>query len=102
MPCKDLVEHLKLSQKECDGYFCTDDGTVIAFDSSLINQQHGLIIRKDYLEKYLSENGMEMFWICTGEKQFFKEAHSQIWSDWLGVFSFVNGAIEGSLFPEGK
>lgn len=60
---------------------------------------NGLIMRKDYLEKYLSETGLELFWACYGEKQFFINS-GQEWKSWNGLFYFENGRIFGSIEPQ--
>ena len=99
LPCKDILEQLSLSQREHDGFFFDSSGTLVAFDSDLCELHCGLLIRKDYLDAFLNKNGYALFWECLGEKQFFKGSHSQIWTEWEGVYILRNGVIEGKMNP---
>jgi len=99
LPCKDIFEQLSLSQREHDGFFFDSNGTLVAFDSDLSDLHCGLLIRKDYLDAFLNKNEYALFWECLGEKQFFKGSHSQIWTEWEGVYILRNGAIEGKMNP---
>ena len=53
IPCRDILGYLKLEQKEYDGYFYSQDDTLVAFDGSYSKICNGLLIRKDYLDRYL-------------------------------------------------
>lgn len=99
VPCKSLLEHFKLRQDVYDGYFYDQNGILVCFDAKLASIGNGLIMRKDYLEKYLSETGLELFWACYGEKQFFINS-GQEWKSWNGLFYFENGRIFGSIEPQ--
>lgn len=97
VPCKDLIQHLNLEQKQSDSYYCTKDGELVCFDGNLCGICDGLMIRADYLNKYLQENGVEIFWTCIGEKQFFTGDMSQKWSSWKGLYFLENGIITGNI-----
>ena len=99
LPCKDILEQLSLSQREYDGFFFDPNGIMAAFDSNLCGLNCGLLIRKDYLETFLNKNDYVLFWECRGEKQFFKDGLSQIWTEWEGIFILRNSAIEGKMIP---
>ena len=45
---------------------------------------HSLIIRRDFLERFLKCKGYVLFWTMIGEKQFIKSHNKQIWSEWSG------------------
>ena len=99
LPCRDILEQLSLSQRENDGFFFDSNGILVAFDSDLCGLNCGLLIRKDYLERFLRMNELVLFWECLGEKQFFKDSQSQIWTEWEGLFILRNGSIEGKMIP---
>ena len=73
--------------------------SMIAFDSDVCGLHCGLLIRKDYLESFLNNNNLALFWECMGEKQFFKGSQSQIWTEWEGIYILYNGTITGELTP---
>lgn len=97
VPCKDILENLQLEQKEYDGYFYSKDGTLVSFDGELANICNGLIIRKDYLDKYLNENNLRLFWVCLGEKQYFLGERHQIWGEWSGFFYLEGDNVIGAF-----
>ncbi len=97
IPCVDIMEKLKLAQREHDGYYYAPSGDLVCFDGKISGRYNGLLIRKDYLEQYLTETGLRLFWTCYGEKQFFRGGNSQEWSTWSGLLSFENGAISGTI-----
>lgn len=83
VPCSELVRFFGLEQKKYDGYFYADR-QLVAYDMTLNRTGHSLIIRKDYLEKFLESKGYVIFWTMIGEKQFIKRHDAQIWSEWSG------------------
>lgn len=97
IPCKDILDYLQLEQNEYDGYFYGKDGTLVSFDGNLANIVDGLLIRKDYLDKYLSENGFRLFWACLGEKQFFLGDRDQIWGEWSGFIYLEGDNVIGTM-----
>ena len=97
VPCKALIEHLKLEQKQSDGYYCTNDGVLVCFDGNLCGMCDSLLIREDYLNRFLLENDLELFWTCIGEKQFFTGDMSQEWCTWKGLYFLENGIVMGDM-----
>ena len=97
LPCKEIVDLFNLKQKEYNGYFFSCNDELVCFDASLSGICDGLLIRKDYLERFLVETGLKLIWIGTGEKQFFCEEFNQIWKRWEGIVFFREGRIEGDL-----
>lgn len=94
IPCGKLVNFLKLEQKVFDGHFY-DNNTLVAYEDS----QLGLIIRKDYLEKFLKSNGYEIFWTIIGEKQYIINHMFQSHSEWSGIhfINDYNNKVEGNI-----
>lgn len=94
IPCPELLDKLHLVQKKYDGYFFSQDGDLVAFDGELTDTINGLIIRKDYLDQFLQENDLGIFWDFVGEKQYFTESpREQYYSRWKGFFWMVNSEI---------
>ena len=75
------------------------DGELICFDAALSGICDGLLIRKNHLEQFLTATGMKLFWLCTGEKQFFRGELNQIWKRWEGFIYYNQGQIYGRLEP---
>ncbi|MBF7093884.1 hypothetical protein IYQ92_01050 [Streptococcus sp. HF-1907] len=94
IPCPAIVEKLNLRQEEYDGYYYSPSGDLIAFDGEITKTINGLVIRKDYLETFLIQNNLRMFWTCLGEKQYFKnKPDGQIYSEWDGLY-WLNEQLE--------
>lgn len=96
VPCNEIFEFFNLHQKESDGYFYDGD-TLVAFDSQSVGNQGGLIIRRDYLNQFISEKGYKCFWTLMGEKQFCFDTNKQVWSEWSGFAYFEKGKIIGNM-----
>ena len=97
IPCNDIIEHLELDQREYDGYYYSKEGVLVSFDGELNNSCKGLVIRQDYLNRYLEEKGYRMFWSCRGEKQYFKTIQDQIWSEWSGFMYYEDNEVIGEM-----
>lgn len=99
VPCKEIIDYLHLEQREYDGYYFNSDGELVCFDAALSGICDGLLIRKDCLEQFLAATGMKLFWLCTGEKQFFRGELNQIWKRWEGFVYYKQNQIYRSLEP---
>ncbi|MCL2592035.1 MAG: hypothetical protein FWD82_01595 [Defluviitaleaceae bacterium] len=100
MPCKDIIDYLELEQREYDGYFYNKDDILVAFDGTLSKNSNGLLIRKDYIEKYLADNNLRLFWACLGEKNFHSGGISSrdfVRGEWSGLFHLENGSVIGKM-----
>ncbi|WP_238786725.1 hypothetical protein [Streptococcus mutans] len=98
IPCVELINKLHLSQREYDGYFYSQDGDLVAFDGEITDTINGLIIRKDYLNKFLQENDLSIFWNFIGEKQYFTQSlRHQYYSRWNGFFWKENDSIQSDV-----
>ena len=54
-----------------------------------------MVLRKDYLDKFLKERDYVLFWTCIGEKQFF--GGHQEWGEWSGLFYLDGSSIRGKM-----
>ena len=97
VPCAEIIEHFKLRINDGSGSYSSPEGDLVCFDTKDIefDESNSLVIRKDYLERFLQEKGYVMFWACFGEKQFFKARQS--WSEWSGLFYYDEGKIVGKF-----
>lgn len=98
IPCRKLVESLKIQQKIYDGYFYNDKDELIIFgsmDSKLSNNR--FLIRKDYLDKFLEENNYILFWTSMGEKRFNVGLNDKIYSEWSGLNWYSKEEYHGEM-----
>lgn len=100
VPCKEIMVGLQLNQREYDGYYFTQEGILAAFDGSLSGSPTGLLIRKDFLVRFLRENALSLLWLCNGEKQYFQGDRQQIWGEWMGVFFLNSDGVAGEFRPQ--
>lgn len=99
IPCFEIINKLQLHSKEYDGYFFSQSGDLVAFDGNLTNTINGLVIRKDYLDSFLKENDLSLFWACIGEKKCFDDhrIREQSYSEWSGFYYLNNQSISGEI-----
>ena len=97
IPCGSIIENLQLSQRDSDGYYHSKDGSLVCFDSDLCGIGKGLLIRADYLHRYLDDQNLQLVWTCIGEKQYFLGDHNQQWSNWKGYFTYQHGDVRGEF-----
>jgi len=107
IPAKDIICKLELKQKIYDGYFyCNDE--LVAFDLKFaFKNEEGLLIRKDYIMKYLEQNNSLIFWTCLGENEVWRDNSSSkqqyAKSEWRGFYELTkDGAIIGDFFVKNK
>lgn len=99
VPCAEIINKLKLLQKQYDGYFYDVSGNLVAFDSSLIKQKAGIVIRKDYLDAFLNKMNMRLVWIVQGAKEIHSWNRSiEEWSDWTGLLIYDGKQVDGTFF----
>lgn len=68
-PCKEIMEQMKLYCSEMRGIVKSEsDGNFAALNTGHSDGIKGLFIRRDILNKFLSENGYVMFYYVLGEK----------------------------------
>lgn len=96
LPCEELINYLKLNFKEYDGCFYSGE-TLVSHYISTGRDSYALIFRKDYLDKFIEENNLVIFWECYGEKQYFYEDHNQYWQEWNGILYLEDNEIKGTI-----
>lgn len=97
IPCQDIMEGLNLKQKDADGYFYTQENELACFDYSLAGEEDCLLIRADFLKRYLEEKNLRLFWNCIGEKQYMTSDLSQEWGKWGGLVYLDGEELKGKL-----
>lgn len=95
VPCAELIEHFNLHINDGNGSYSSPDGDIVCFDTKVFEGSKSIIIRKDYLDRFLKEKNYVIFWTCIGEKQFF--AKKQSWSEWSGLYYFEKDQIQGDF-----
>jgi len=91
-----LLRILDLRQRSEEGVFYTSTGELAAFDPSLAKGFDGLVIRKDFLERFLEISQYDLIWYCYGEKQYFFGNSMQQWLTVRGLFHFEGGNVCGN------
>jgi len=95
VPCAELIEHFNLHINDGSGSYSSPEGDIVCFDTKVFEGSKSIIIRKDYLDRFLKEKNYVIFWTCIGEKQFF--AKKQSWSEWSGLYYFEKDQIQGDF-----
>ena len=96
LPCEELIKYLKLNFKEYDGCFYSGE-TLVSHYISTGKDSFALIFRKDYLDKFIKDNNLVIFWECYGEKQYFYAGHNQYWQEWNGILYLEDNEIKGTI-----
>ncbi|RLF31438.1 MAG: ATP-binding protein, partial [Thermoplasmata archaeon] len=71
LPCKWLVNKLKIKQKYVDGRWFNDKGGLVCLPTKIFEENFlsALLIKKNFLCEFLKENNYGIFWILLGEKR---------------------------------
>ena len=97
IPCGNIINELKLEQHELDGLFYSNNELVACDLGKMCGYHYNLLIRKDYLDKYLKNNNYSIVWTIVGEKQYFLGDGKQIWDRKEGHFLYENDNITGNI-----
>lgn len=98
-PCAEIINTLKLYQMKCDGYYYDENRELTAFDTDLTNQNAGLIIRKEALDKFLCIKKLHLVWLINASKEIHDKSLNIIkYKDWTGVLEYTNDSIQGSYY----
>lgn len=85
MPNGDFINYFALEQKNIDGcYF--DNNILVAYDSKRNGTE--VLVRADYLNKYLKEKKLTLCWCLLTEKQYFYGVTGQSFGRWLGLYVY--------------
>ena len=63
-----------MRQIEADGFWHDTDGKLATFDTDLIQKINSIIVRKDILDTFLEQTGLQLVWLVDAEK----EIHNRI------------------------
>ena len=96
IPDGEIIKGLQLQQKEYDGIYYSDD-EVVALDMKQFGDKNVLLIRKEYLDKFLAQGEYSLIWYVWGEKQYFFGDRNQKWQDRTGTYFYNNGVVSGDL-----
>ena len=70
VPAPEIGRQLGLRFSKVEGRFVDAGGSLVAWDPSVHEEGFGaLLIAAEPLNRYLSENGLDLFWTIRGEKQ---------------------------------
>lgn len=70
LPCRFLVESMKLQWRGVEGHWFNEQGTLIAFDPSVrFKGPSVLLFRRDAIVDFLKRAGLALFWTVLGEKR---------------------------------
>ncbi len=71
LPCKWLVNKLKIRQKYVDGRWFNEGGELVCLPTKIFEEQFfsALLIKKNFLCEFLKENDYGIFWTLLGEKR---------------------------------
>lgn len=100
VPCNLIMEKMNLTQRKYDGSYYNNNNELICFNRIIEHEEYqkSLVIKKEYLEQFLNENKLKLFWCCLGEKRFILgEMKNQIWSEWSGFLHFCNNKVKGDI-----
>lgn len=98
VPCAEMVNDLKLKQLFSDGFFYDDNGKLAVFDTNLTQGTNCLVVRKDLLDRFLCENGLELIWLVDCEKEIHtSDIRVEQWSKWEAVYLYEEDGINGQL-----
>lgn len=98
IPCNELLECLKISQQLDDGVFVSDSGEVVAYDPTFVNGFDGLVIKKEYLDRFLHEKQYDLIWYVCGEKQYFHGNDKQTWLSLRGLLYLNAKGVQGNWY----
>lgn len=97
MPCKLLFEGMKLQYGKEDGSFVNPEGETVALNPD----NRGIIMRKDYLTKFLDNNNLDLVWTILGEKNALRGSFSNQGNEYFkvinGVYTLIQTTVTGNL-----
>lgn len=98
-PCAEIINVLGLRQKKYDGYYYDEAGVLIAFDTDLIKQKAGLIIRKDALDKFLDIKNFHLVWFVNASKEIHdKSSMITRYTGWTGLLEYTSNSVQGEYY----
>lgn len=107
LPCKQIVEGMRLSWGGKNSEYIDKYGKLMAFDPSVCERgPEALLIRRNDILRYLEREGLEIFWTVGGEKIQIGGSHRhQEYQGRLeigGFYRIVDGELTGHIHPKFK
>lgn len=105
MPCAELIDCLNLHRNECDCAFYDESNKLATFFRKYPDNSEFVMIRKDLLDKFLKDTGMQVIWLMTSER-YDREVKDVAWAppltmaSELGLFRYEDGGINGIVTEE--
>lgn len=98
-PSKWLVDYLGLVWQGTEGQYRSREGQLVALDPSVCHPGSGsLLVNRDILLACLEDEGCELFWIVSGEKNISGRGDYKGRLRAEGVYSIDREEVTGSLF----
>jgi hypothetical protein len=102
LPCKWIVDDMKLRWRGVEGHFYDATGNLIAFDPSVNTKgPRALLINRPLFQNYLNDKGYTLLWVVTGEKLIITgDIPSEDWLGrltFLGVYCLENSKLRGEV-----
>jgi hypothetical protein len=101
-PCQHIFSGMKLEYSKNIGEWRNCNGEIICLDPSVgTDSSPALVIRKDALQEFLSENDLQIFWTCLGEKNILGTGASSDealkWLELSGAYRLSGDNLEGEF-----
>ena len=91
-PSKILFKGIKMRYARQEGSFIDEEGEIVCFDPSIYHESNPyLMVSKDKLMKFLTDNNLTICWTLIGEKQVIAPMGKD--QDWSGVMQ-ISGYID--------
>ena len=102
LPCKWLVDALKLESWEGNGIYKNRAGRILAYDPSVESPGRGcLLVRRNAVAEVLDSMGFSIIWLVTGEKDIIGgKDDSKEWKgrlEMLGIYALDKKGIVGQM-----
>jgi hypothetical protein len=100
IPSKILSEGMRLNWSGLDGVFNDIKGLRAAYDPSVSSAgPHALIVRRDLLEQFLTDQALSLVWTVLGGKHYLQRDHDE-WKGEVqvsGAYRLTPNGVEGKV-----
>lgn len=96
VPCRVLMKHFNLTHGTNDCCYYVND-ELVACDIKGIDNSGALVIRKDYLDRFLEETSCRLIWISHGMKDFLYTSSDQKFQYYGGVMCYDGQTAQGEI-----
>lgn len=100
VPCPMLIEQLHLHQADIDGLYYDSNEKIAAFDLRVSQNESGVVIRKDLLDKFLRKNRLRLIWFVRASKELHSGEDLGIlrYGDRSGAYFYNNTDIASNIY----